>query len=91
MSRQRKPGLFTVVKDVASYVGGWLLIAHQALIVKPADFNLWLLTVGGLLVGVPGFSQVIAMRTGGGPSASPPEESPSPPPSPSPSGSAADR
>jgi hypothetical protein len=90
MSRQRKPGTFTVMKDVASYIGGWALIAHQALVVKPADFNWWFLVTGGLLVGVPGFSQLLAMRTGGGPSPSPEQVSP-PPPSPSPNASAAER
>jgi hypothetical protein len=90
MSTRRKPGTFTVIKDVASYVGGWALIAHQALFVPPRDFNLWLLLVGGALVGVPGVSQLIAMRTGGGQSPPPPAASP-PPPLPSSNGSVADR
>ncbi|MET0426294.1 MAG: hypothetical protein ABW046_20665 [Actinoplanes sp.] len=90
MSTRRRPGTFTVVKDAASYVGGWALIAHQALVVPPQDFNLWLLLVGGALVGVPGVSQLIAMRTGGGQSPPPPADSP-PPPLPSSNGSVADR
>lgn len=84
MSR-RRTSTFTVIKDVTSYVGGWALIVHQAAIVPPHDFNLWLLALGGTLVGVPGFSQLIAMRTGNGPWLSPSEESP--PPSPLPSSS----
>lgn len=90
MSTRRKPGALTVVKDVLSYLGGWALIVHQAAAVPPQNFNLWLLLVGGALVGVPGFSQLVAMRTaiGQSPSASP--ESP-PPSSPSPTASAAER
>lgn len=93
MSR-RRTSTFTVIKDVTSYIGGWALIVHQAVIVPPHDFNLWLLALGGALVGVPGFSQLIAMRTGSGPSLLPPEDSPpqSPPPSsPSSSESGAER
>lgn len=90
MTTRRRPGTFTVIKDVASYVGGWALIAHQALFVPPRDFNLWLLLVGGALVGVPGVSQLIAMRTGGGPSPDPPVVSP-PPSSPSSNASVGDR
>ncbi len=89
-TRRRRPGAVTVVKDALSYLGGWGLIAHQALFVPPQDFNLWLLAVGGLLVGVPGFSQLLAMRTGGGPSPLPSAESPSPSP-PSSTTSGADR
>jgi hypothetical protein len=89
MSRQRRPGAWTVVKDVVSYLGGWALIADQALRVRPEDFNLWLLLLGGALVGVPGFSQLLAMRIGGSPSLPPPPESQRPS-SPSPSGSEVD-
>lgn len=78
MSRRRKPDLFTVVKDVTSYAGGWALIAHESL-VQPSQFNLWRLLLGATLVGVPGFGQLLAMRTGGSPS--PPPEEASPPPS----------
>lgn len=69
------PSKVTVVKDVLSYAGGWALIVHQAVFVDPQDFNLWFLLVGGALVGVPGISQLIAMRTGGGQSQLPPGES----------------
>lgn len=86
MSRRRKPEPFTVVKDVASYVGGWLLIGHESL-VQPTQFNLWRLLLGGALVGVPGFGQLLAMRTGGSPSPPPAEGSP---PSPSSSSSTPD-
>jgi hypothetical protein len=96
MSTRRKPG---AVKDTLSYLGGWALIVYQVAFVPPPDFNLYALVMGGLLVGVPGFSQlapyigqllVSKLTTGSGPSASPPGASP-PPSSPSPSSSGADR
>jgi hypothetical protein len=96
MSTRRKPG---AVKDAVSYLGGWALIVHQVAFVPSQDFNLWALTTGALLVGVPGFSQLAPhlvqllaskLGTGSGPSGSPPEVSPPPSP-PSSSSSGADR
>jgi hypothetical protein len=69
-TRRRRPSTFTVVKDILSYLGGWGLILHQALIVPPPDFNLTLVLLGGTLVGIPGVGQLLAIRTGG--SQSPP-------------------
>lgn len=89
-STRRRPDTLTVVKDLISFIGGWGLIGHQALLVPPADFNLSLMLLGAALVGVPGVGQLLAMRTGGPSSPSPPEDSPSPSPSSS-SGSEADR
>ncbi|GAA2516598.1 hypothetical protein [Winogradskya humida] len=91
MSTRQKPGAWTVVKDAISYLGGWALILHQAVIVPPQDFNLTLLLLGGALVGVPGISQLLASRIGGSPSPPPPPDQPQPSPSPSSSGSGADR
>ena len=88
--RHHGPSTLTVVKDVLSYLGGWGLILHQALIVPPRDFNLTLVLLGGALVGIPGVGQLLAIRTGGSPSPDRSEESP-PPRSSSSSGSAADR
>lgn len=87
---RRRPDTLTVTKDLISFLGGWGLILHQALVVRPADFNLSLMLLGAALVGVPGVGQLLAMRTGGPSSSSPPEESPSRSPSSS-SGSEADR
>lgn len=96
MSTRRKPG---AVKDGLSYLGGWALIVHQVAFVPSQDFNLWALIMGGLLVGVPGFSQLAPhlaqllaskFTTGSGQSASPSEVSPPPSP-PSPSSSGAER
>jgi hypothetical protein len=79
-----------VVKDILSYLGGWGLIVHQALVVAPADFNLTLVLLGGTLVGIPGVGQLLALRTGGQQSADPPSGSPQSP-SRSSTGSEADR
>lgn len=73
--RHRGPSTLTVVKDVLSYLGGWGLILHQALIVPPKDFNLTLVLLGGALVGIPGVGQLLAIRTGGSLSPDPPEDS----------------
>lgn len=78
MSTRRKhrgPSTLTVVKDILSYLGGWGLILHQALIVPPKDFNLSLALLGGALVGIPGVSQLLAIRTGGSPGPDQPEDS----------------
>lgn len=88
--RHRGPSTLTVVKDILSYLLGWGLILHQALIVAPKDFNLTLVLLGGTLVGIPGVGQLLAIRTGGSPGPDRPEDSP-PPRSSSPSESAADR
>lgn len=76
--RTPRPSTLTVVKDILSYLGGWGLILHQALVVPPQDFNLTLVLLGGTLVGIPGVGQLLAIRTGGSPSQDPPEGSPRP-------------
>jgi hypothetical protein len=88
--RSRRPSRVTVAKDIVSYLGGWGLILHQALVVPPQDFNLTLVLLGGTLVGIPGVGQLLAIRTGGSPSPDQPEDSP-PPRSSSSNGSGADR
>lgn len=77
-TRRRRLSVTTVVKDILSYLGGWGLIVHQALVVPPQDFNLTLVLLGGTLVGIPGVGQLLALRTG-----SPPSEDPEPDSSPS--------
>lgn len=89
-STRRRPDTLTVAKDAISFLGGWGLILHQALFVRPSDFNISLMLLGAALVGVPGVGQLLALRTGGPSSSSPPEDSPRSPSS-SPSGSEADR
>lgn len=88
--RTRGPSTVTVVKDLVSYLGGWGLILHQALVVPPQDFNLTLVLLGGALVGIPGVGQLLAIRTGGSPSPHPREGSRRRRRSSSPTGSGAD-
>jgi hypothetical protein len=85
-TQARKPGRLTVLRDVTSYIGGWLLIGYQALAVPPRDVNEWFLLLGGSLIGVPGVAEILAWRgrgTGtGAPDGSPPApDSPRPEPS----------
>ncbi len=90
-SRPRRPAAFTLVKDIGAWLLGVGLIVHQAGFVPAQDFNITLTLLGGALIGVPGVSQLLALRTGGSPSPDQPEESqPRPPSSPSAS-SGADR
>lgn len=89
-TRTRRPSGVTVAKDILSYLGGWGLILHQALVVPPQDFNLTLVLLGGTLVGIPGVGQLLALRTGGSPSEPQGPDSPSAPPSSSLNGSGAD-
>jgi predicted phage tail protein len=79
--RTRRPDTVTLVKDLISFSLGLALIVHQALFVRPADFNPYLLAVGAALVGVPGVGQLLAPRTDGrrtrgdSPESSPPSRS----------------
>ena len=79
--RPRRPAAFTLVKDIGSWLLGVGLIVHQAGFVPAAEFNYTLTLVGAALVGVPGVSQLWALRTGGSPTQDPPEDSPASPPS----------
>jgi hypothetical protein len=85
-----RPGRWTVAKDAVLFTLGVGLILYEALLVPPHDFNLWVLGLGATLTGVPGFGQLIAMRTGGSLSLPPEPESP-PPSSPSSSTSGAEK
>jgi hypothetical protein len=76
---RRKP-LGKSIREWTLYTGGWALIWHQALVVPSQDFNLTLALIGAALIGVPGASQVWALRSG---SASPPPAEDSPPSQPS--------
>ncbi|GIE35888.1 hypothetical protein Ait01nite_089330 [Actinoplanes italicus] len=77
-SRPRRPAVFTLTKDIGSWLLGVGLIVHQAGFVPATDFNITLTLLGAVLVGVPGASQLLALRTGGQPSEDPPSESSSP-------------
>jgi hypothetical protein len=69
MTTRRTTGRRTLGKSIREwtlYAGGWALIWHQALLVPAADFNLTLALIGAGLIGVPGASQVWALRSGSG-------------------------
>jgi hypothetical protein len=87
----RRPAAFTLVKDVGAWMLGVGLIVHQAAFVPPQDFNITLTLLGAALIGVPGVSQLLALRTGGSPSPDQPEDSQASPPSSSSEPSGAER
>ena len=62
----RRPKWLTVFIDVSSYIGGWALIAYQALAVPPKDVNEWFLLLGGSLIGVPGVAEILAWKARNG-------------------------
>jgi hypothetical protein len=68
--------------DVSSYIGGWALIAYQALAVPPKDVNEWFLLLGGSLIGVPGVAEILAWKARGGTGTETPDSSPPQVPSP---------
>lgn len=68
----RRPAGLTLLKDIGAWLLGVGLIIHQAGFVPPADFNITLTLVGATLVGVPGASQLLALRFGTAPQPSPP-------------------
>ncbi len=62
---RRAPGRVVLIRDAASFLFGLALMSHQAFFVPPPDFNLWVLIMGGSLVGVPGAAQVLGAARGG--------------------------
>lgn len=77
----RRPAVLTLVKDIGAWLLGIGLIIHQAGFVRPEDFNITLTLLGATFVGVPGASQLLAMRFGTAVPASPSPPGPSPEPS----------
>ena len=78
--------LLVIIRDALSFIGGWALMLKQAGIFfpPPEEFQFWVLAVGALVAGVPGFAQVLAWRFGGtAGSPSPPQVPPEPSPAPS--------
>lgn len=67
MSTRRRRGRLTValVKDLILFATGLILIFDQAFLVRPQDFNAYLLAMGGVLAGVPPSLQILAGRTDG--------------------------
>jgi hypothetical protein len=88
VSTQREPiavvkAIAALLRDTVSFLLGWALMLKQAGIFfePPEKFEFWVLAVGALVAGVPGFAQVLAWRfgaTGGSPSAPPQPPAPLP-------------
>lgn len=80
MSERRSTGTLTVLRDAASFLGGWAIIFKQAGILfdPPAQPNEVLIGMAALIIGVPGVAHILTARFGGQPTAPPP----SPPPAP---------
>jgi len=55
-----RPGLSTLVRDTATWVGGWIIIFKQAGIgfAPPGQVSETLIWMAGALIGVPGIMQV---------------------------------
>ena len=64
-ARRRGPGTVALVKDLVLFTAGLALIFGEAFLVRPQNFNPYVLGLGAVLVGVPGSLQLLAPRTGG--------------------------
>jgi len=80
-----------VLKDLATFSVGLGLIIHEGWFVPPGQANIATLLFAGVLINVPGASQLLAARTGSPVSPDPPEQSSLPPPPSSTSSPGADR
>lgn len=83
-----RPGLRRILLDTLSWGGGWVIILKQAgiLFVPPPQVNETLIWMAAALIGVPGLTQLLALRFGGStptagspPGPVPPVSSPSSP------------
>jgi hypothetical protein len=82
---RRTTAAFTVLRDTASFLGGWAIIFKQAGIffVPPPHPNEVLIGIAALIIGVPGVAHVLTARFGGQPTGPPPSPPPEPVSSPS--------
>lgn len=66
--RQSPPGWPRVLVDLASFTLPWVLIFKQAGIgfAPPAEVSEPILWLAGAMLGIPGVSQILAFRFGGG-------------------------
>jgi hypothetical protein len=67
----------TVLRDVATFVLGWLLIFQQALFVPPEKLNLAFLFLAASLIGTPATVNALGKIRGGGTPAAPTSPAPS--------------
>lgn len=68
MSKRRRPGLIEVLKDLGTYVGGWIIIFKQAGIFfdPPPQVSDLQVGIAVIMIGVPGLSQLYLARFGKG-------------------------
>lgn len=80
MSAQGTPGRWTIIRDVGTYLGGWVLLAKQAgiLLDPPSAPSETLIWAAAVMIGGPGIVQLLTWRFGTGGSLSQPESPPSP-------------
>lgn len=67
-TRQGPPTWGRVLWDSVSLIGAWVIVFKQAGIIfdPPSSVNEPLLWFAGALIGVPGATQILSMRFGGG-------------------------
>lgn len=75
-----RPGKLTILRDAASFIGGWALIFKQAGIffAPPSQPSEFLIGIAALIIGVPGVAHIVQARFGVAPTGS----ASSPPPGP---------
>lgn len=66
--RRRGPGLIEVLKDLGTYIGGWIIIFKQAGIFfdPPPQVSDLQVGIAVIMIGVPGLSQLYLARFGRG-------------------------
>lgn len=64
----RRPGFIEVLKDLGTYVGGWIIIFKQAGIFfdPPAQVSDLQVGIAIIMIGVPGLSQLYLAKFGKG-------------------------
>lgn len=64
----RRPGFIEVLKDLGTYVGGWIIIFKQAGIFfdPPAQVSDLQIGIAIIMIGVPGLSQLYLAKFGKG-------------------------
>jgi len=79
-----RPSRRTVLRDIASFILGWVLIFQQALFVDPGKVNEVFIWAALALLGVPGTAELVVRAIGTASSRSGPAPPVSPPDSPLP-------
>lgn len=66
MSERTRPGLLTILRDVGSFLGGWIVIFKQAgiLFAPPTQTSEVLILLAAVAIGIPGAAQLLQARNG---------------------------